>query len=167
MKNKLFNRLGALLVAALMVFGCAAPASAATMSSSEEILPSAEAMLPPAGVYSANGGFWENAITSGTQIIDIIPAWQTGTYYLQLNSYVGLSRTIYIYTTAMETSSNGGGMDIQLYNENGKQMDDGNWIMGIDDEFSHKFTLPASGTYTLKITCKADVPVHVTAVWAS
>lgn len=158
MKKRLVNRFCVLMLAVLMIFGCVAPVSAAPVLS-------AEAMLPAAEVYSANGGFWEHAIVSGSQIIDIIPGWETGTYYVFLNSYSGTSRTFYLYTTAMETATNGGMLSITLQHANGTQVDDGNWYVGTDDDFARVVVGPEAGTYILKITSLTDVPVHVTAAW--
>ena len=60
--------------------------------------------------------------------------------------------------------SYGGAVYLELYNPKG-EMISYDWSTGLNVSASWKFTLPSSGTYTLKIVSWTDVPVSVTAFW--
>ncbi len=148
MKTKLFKRFGSLAMAFVMLFSLSATAFAAEPADEvvvEEVtLAEGETAMP----LSDN-------VVSGT-----VGPWGTITIWPHLSPYVGLSKTITIVTRC---SGSGGGVLLTL-KKSGK-IKSNDWVMGVKDQGTWKFTLPESGDYELIVSNHSDHTVEVSAQW--
>lgn len=149
MRTKLFKRLGACVLACMMVFGASTSVFAAEMENSNE-------------VTIAGSASDENVVPlADTAVTGTVLPWNSTTLWPHLSSYIGFSKTIRITT---QSSGGNGGVDIELVKD-GNLKSDGNWLMGVNDVGEWTLTLPSSGNYELRVHNKSDATIFVIAQW--
>lgn len=105
------------------------------------------------------------ATEKGNPVDGIVERGDTMTLYPTLSSYVGISRKFQIFTTPMGNGSITPSGTIHVYLHNPSDTSYKYWTMTPDDEKVVSYTLPSSGTYTLRIESQANVKVQVNAGW--
>lgn len=153
MKTKLFKRVGSFVLACVMMSAFSVTSFAAEPTedlSDNQIVVSTENDTSSVSVLA------EDRAVSGS-----VEPWSSITMWPHLSNYIGFSKTLRITTVS---SGDTGGILIEL-KKSGTLKSDGNWIMGINDAYGWKFTLPESGDYELIIHNHSDYTVHVNAQW--
>lgn len=154
MKKKFLKRLFTLCMACVFMIGMSIPAFAATLPDEGEDI---------VAEYTINASSTEIAVLNNSSTVSgTAPSNGVGYAYPHLDSYIGFSKVFHIVTSSSGTS---GAVLLYLYNEKGKLVSN-DWIMGVNDGWSWKLTLPSSGTYTLKVCAQGTTaPVKFTCQW--
>lgn len=101
--------------------------------------------------------FAESRSTTG-----IIPSNGKQTFYLQLNSYVGLTKTFLANATSNSVT---GVLFIRLTSPRGTVVSN-DWIMSVNEVAQWKVNLPSSGQWKVEVTANATTaPVNVFLDW--
>ena len=110
----------------------------------------------------STNSYQELASRSVRSTSGIVPPNGTATFYLNLDSYVGLSKTFLINATSSSTT---GVLFVTLTSPRGTIVSN-DWIMSVNEVAQWKVTLPSSGTWTVQITSNAtSAPVNVFLNW--
>ncbi len=150
MKLNMMKRIGAFLLASSMTLGTTISAFAAE----PEEVATEETIIAE---YTINTADYDNDPVGGT-----IASNSSATYYPRLSSYIGFTKQFYAGTSS---SSSTGMVLLYLYNPSGKLISN-DWILGVNDYGSWNFTLPSSGTYTLRVSVQGTTaPVSIAASW--
>lgn len=152
MKNKVLGKICSILCACMVV--CSVPTAA--FAAEPDDLTATSVMESSVEQVSDEVVPYVNPVVTGS-----IPAFDTRTYTVTLNNYIGFSKT---FRVTAQSSASQGGIDITL-KKGDKFYSDGNWIMGVNDTGDWKFTLPSAGDYTVKITNLSSEDVYVTMQW--
>lgn len=101
--------------------------------------------------------FAESRSTTG-----VVPSNGKQTFYLQLNSYVGLSKTFLVNATSNSAT---GVLFIRLTSPRGTVVSN-DWVMSVNEVAQWKVNLPSSGQWTVEVTANATTaPVNVFLDW--
>ncbi len=93
---------------------------------------------------------------------NIIPSNGKQTFYLQLNSYVGLTKTFLANATSNSVT---GVLFIRLTSPRGTVVSN-DWIMSVNEVAQWKVNLPSSGQWKVEVTANATTaPVNVFLDW--
>lgn len=152
---KLKKTIFSLLVVTIFALGFSVSAFASDTENSEIVAKSTTATIQ---------NVEEKEIVTRAVVDGTVPSNGTMNLYPVLNSYVGFTKQISILTTPMSTRSPSGYLKISMYKPNGSLLKVWKTVLP-EDQILETFTLPSSGTYTLKIESKANVPVFVSATW--
>ncbi len=148
MKKTFINRICVFMLALLMMVIVALPAYAADENE---------------GVA---GALAENDYGVRPETLDICPSWGVIVMEVPLSSYIGFSKTIVVETACMtDVPSTGGGVQLELYNQNGTKMYEYMWPVPVNQSTEKTFTLPKSGTYKLKVISVCDADIAINAYW--
>lgn len=158
MKMNVMKRIAAFVLAGIMALGTSVSTFAAEPEVAGEV--SDETCVAEYTIDVGSNSImplYDNEPVGGT-----IQSNKSDVYYPKLSSYVGLSKTFYAGTSS---SGSAGMVLLYLYNKNNKLISN-DWILGVNDYGSWSFTLPSSGTYTLKVFLQGTTaPVNIAASW--
>lgn len=139
MKEKVFKRIVTFLLVSTMIFSTTVSAFAAETNVPKDKVVVAEYTL----IADDSGNF---SARQNNMVGSVINSNGTATYYPNLDSYIGVSKTFVASTSSSSTS----GAVFLTLSRNGKTVSN-DWIMGVNDSASWSVTLPSSGTYTLRV----------------
>ena len=94
----------------------------------------------------------------------VIASGQSATYYPNLDSYIGFTKT---FVASTKSSSTTGSVHLYLYNNSTGKLVSNDWIMGVQDDAQWSVTLPSSGTYRLRVVLSGtNASVSFAGKWA-
>lgn len=96
------------------------------------------------------GSVAESRSTTGS-----IPSNVKRTFYLQLDPYVGLSKTFLVNATSKSAT---GALFIRLTSPRGNVVSN-DWVMGVNEVAQWKINLPSSGQWTVEITATGTTAI--------
>lgn len=96
-----------------------------------------------------------------------IPAGGESEFYVYLDSYVGVSRTLRLsaeYSTLPPAGSSITGFTTCIvYKPNGELL--GAWNINVNNSYRETFTLPSSGAYRVIVYNDTNITVHIEGQW--
>lgn len=150
---KIGNRILALLMTALMMFGGSTSAFAAESASNYAVKSASE----DSEIMPLDAQYWTNDIKPGS----------SGSCTFYLDSYIGFTKTLHITVYQRGTLADGskpsGNVKCQVFRADGSHF--GTYDLNVGDYATYSHTLPSSGAYTLRVTNSANVTVSVKVQW--
>lgn len=154
MKTKLPKVLASALIATVLSMSCVSSAFAGDISST----------MQDVGISSASSDIVATPNGAGEYDMGEVPRNGDLILYPVLYSYIGFQKTFFITTTNIysdETPS--GKIRVYIYKPNGDLLKYS--TVGANEDNTFTFTLPPSGTYTVRIYSEVNEPILVSVGW--
>ena len=160
--KKFMVRIITILMVAVMVVGSSGSAFAAEHEKTNiTSLGNGENIITPknTGVSLMN--------IDGQYGTDPIGQGESADFYLQMSSYIGFNRTVYLESSRLSFPASGetkGTVSVTLYNPNGSVRE--SWNLSATDSVKATYFLPSSGSWKVHVQNNTNVIVYVRGQWA-